>query len=400
MRFVVAGFAGSGKTTLFNAMTGLDVPVGYGGEVRVGTVRVPDPRIDRLTRAYKPKKTVYATINLRDVPGEYGARSQVLSPAALQQIRDQEALCLVLRDFVNPALEDPPDPLGELQAFHAECVLSDLGVVERRLDRARKERADGREIDAFEKMTVALEDGLALRQVPRTELDRRFLKGYGLLTDMPLLAAVNVEEERAADPLDPALAAEIESIGGAAVVMSARVEAEIASLDPEDQADFLADMGLAEPTLARFIRASYALMDLISFFTVGPEEVHAWTIRRGSVARTAAGRIHSDLERGFIRAEVFNVGELDRFRTPQEAKTMGLLRVVDRAYRIDDREALPYCFDLLQNEGLCLGGSSGINVAGAVRLAREHRAGLHRVAVHVYDAGAALAGVAADVRAG
>lgn len=346
MKFVVAGFAGSGKTTLFNAMTGLDAPVGYGGEVRVGTVRVPDPRVDLLSRVYEPKKTVYATINLRDVPGDYGARSQVLSPAAIQQIRDREALCLVLRDFVNPALEGAPDPLGDLQAFHAECVLADLGIVERRLDRARKERADVREIDAFETMTAALEDGRPLRLVPRTQLDRRFLKGYGLLSDLPLLAAVNVEEESAAEPLDGALAEEIRTMGGAAMILSARVEAEISSLEPEDQAEFLEDMGLAEPTLARFIRATYEMMDLISFFTVGPEEVHAWTIRRGTAARAAAGRIHSDMERGFIRAEIIPFEVFAEYGSEAAVKNAGMMRVEGKEYIVSDGDMMLVRFNV------------------------------------------------------
>ena len=250
MRFGLCGFPGSGKTTLFNAMTGLDVPVGYGGEVRVGTVRVPDPRVDFLSRVYSPKKTTHATINLRDVPGEHGGVPQVLSPRSLQEIRDRDALCLVLRDFVNPALEGDPDPPGDLQAFHEECVLADLAVVERRLDRARKERADVREIDAFETMAAALGEGKALRLLSEAELHRGFLKGFGLLSDQPLLAAVNVEEERAGEELDPLLAGEVAGMGGAAMVLSASVEAEIAQLDPEDQAEFLEDMGLAEPVPA------------------------------------------------------------------------------------------------------------------------------------------------------
>ena len=153
------------------------------------------------------------------VPG-----SRVLSPRTLQEIRDREALCLVLRDFLNPALEGDPDPLGDLRAFHDECVLADLAVVERRLERARKERADVREIDAFETMTVALEEGRALRLLSEAELHRGFTKGYGLLTDMPLLCAVNVDEDRAAEELDPGLADEIQAMGGAAMVLSASVE--------------------------------------------------------------------------------------------------------------------------------------------------------------------------------
>ncbi len=346
MRFGLAGFPGSGKTTLFNAMTGLDAPVGYGGEVRVGTVRVPDSRLDFLSRAISPKKTTPATINLRDVPGEHGGTPTVLSPRALQEIRDRNALCLVLRDFPNPALEADPDPLAELRAFHDECVLADLAVAERRLDRARKERADVREIDAFETCAAALEEGRALRLLSAAELHRGFLKGYGLLTDLPLLAAVNVDEERAGEGLPEGLADEIDEMGGAAMVLSASVEAEIAMLDPDDQAEFLEDLGLAEPILARFIRTAYGLLDLISFFTLGNEDVRAWTIRRGTAARTAAGRVHSDMERGFIRAEIIPYEAFARYGSEQAVKEARLMRVEGKEYVVADGDIVRVRFNV------------------------------------------------------
>lgn len=346
MKFGLVGFAGSGKTTLFNAVTGLDAPVGYGGEVRHGAARVPDPRIDALSRIFRPRKTTYATINFRDVPGDHGAGGQVLSPATLQRIRDQEALCLVLRDFANPALTGGPDPMGDLEAFGAECVLADLGIVERRLDRARKERADSREIAAFETMTEALAAGRPLRLLSPAELHRGFLQGYGLLTDLPLLVAVNRDESRVAQPLDAALTERIEAEGAAALVLSAQVEAEIARLEPEDQAAFLEEMGLAEPTLARFVRTAYALMDLISFFTTGEDEVRAWTIRRGAGARAAAGRIHSDLERGFIRAEVIPYPVFAELGSEQAVKDAGLLQVEGKEYVVQDGDIVHVRFNV------------------------------------------------------
>ena len=346
MKFVLAGFGGSGKTTLFNAMTGLDAPVGFGGEVRVGTVRVPDPRVDALSRVHSPRRTTHATINLRDVPGEHGTARRVLSPGALHQIRDAEAICLVLRDFVNPALDGPPDPLAELRAFHDECVLADLGVVERRLDRLRKERAHVQEIGAMETSVGALEEGDPLRLLSPDRLHRAFLKGYGLLTDLPLLVAVNVDEGCAGEPVAPQLAAEVRAMGGAAMTLSAQVEAEIATLDPADQADFLKEMGLAESTLARFIRATYELMDLISFFTVGPEEVRAWTVRRGTGARAAAGRVHSDMERGFIRAEVVPYEVFAAHGSEQAVKDAGLFRVEGQDYVVADGDILRIRFNV------------------------------------------------------
>ena len=310
MKIGLVGFAGSGKTTVFNTMTGLDVPVGFGGGVRLGTVRVPDERIDRLSEVFSPKKTTYAEMSFCDIPGEHGAEKRGLSPRALQQIRDQEALCLVLRDFANPALEGDADPASDLEAFHAECVLADLDIVERRLERARKERADAQEQAAFETMLATLEEERPLRSLPPEQLNRDYLKGYGLLTDRPLLVALNRSEDQAAEPLPQELATRLDDLHAGGIVLSASVEAEIAGLDPEDQAAFLEDLGLAESALTRFIRAAYGLLDLISFFTVGEDEVRAWTVRRGTRAREAAGRIHSDLERGFIRAETIAYDDL------------------------------------------------------------------------------------------
>jgi ribosome-binding ATPase len=346
MKIALVGFAGSGKTTVFNTMTGLDVPVGFGGEVRLGSVRVPDPRIDALSRIFSPKKTTYAEITFVDIPGEHGAEKKGLSRRGLQQIRDQEALCLVLRDFPNPALEGEPDPLSDLEAFHAEAVLADLEVVERRLERARKERSNPAELAAFELMQKTLESERPLRALPADELNRDLLRGYGLLTDRPLLVVLNVSEDRAGEPLPDALAQRIRDIEAAGMVLSASVEAEIASLPAEDQAAFLADLSLSEPALHRFIRAAYGLLDLISFFTVGTDEVRAWTIRRGTRARQAAGRIHSDLERGFIRSEVTPYDVFMRYGSEQAVKDAGMLQLEGKDYVVSDGDILSIRFNV------------------------------------------------------
>jgi len=336
MKIGLVGFAGSGKTTVFNTMTGLNVPVGFGGDVRLGVVKVPDHRIDRLSEIFAPKKTTYAEIRFCDVPGEYGAEKKGLSRAALQQIRDQEALCLVLRDFDNPALNGGPDAAQDLEAFHAECVLADLEIVERRLDRGRREGAGAQELAAFERMKEVLEQERPLRTLSPEELDRGKIKGYGLLTDRPLLVAVNRSEARVCEPLPSRLATRLAEIKAAGLVLSASAEAEIASLGSEDQAAFLDDLGLEEPALTRFIRTAYNLLDLISFFTVGADEVRAWTIKRGTNAREAAGRIHSDLERGFIRAEVIPYEVFMEHGSEQAVKDAGRLQIEGRDYVVSD----------------------------------------------------------------
>ncbi|MGH7469562.1 MAG: redox-regulated ATPase YchF [Longimicrobiales bacterium] len=346
MKIGLVGLAGSGKTTVFNTMTGLDVPVGFGGEVRLGIVRVPDARIDALSRIYSPRKTTFAEMSFCDIPGEHGSEKKGLSTKSLQQIREQDALCLVLRDFSNPALDTEADPRRDLEAFHLECAFADLDLIERRLERARKERASPQEQAACETMKATLEDGRPLRSLSSSELDRGPLRGYGFLTDRPLLVALNRSEQLASQPMPHELAARIEALQAAGLSLSASVEAEIAGLEPAEQSAFLEDLGLSESALTRFIRTAYGLLDLISFFTVGNDEVRAWTIRRGTRARQAAGRIHSDLERGFIRAEVIPYDVFIEYGSEQDVKDAGRLQVEGKDYLVADGDIIHVRFNV------------------------------------------------------
>ncbi len=346
MKIGLVGFAGSGKTTVFNTMTGQDVPVGYGGEVRLGTVRVPDERIKKLSAMFNPRKTIFAEMSFCDIPGEHGAEKKGLSSRGLQQIRDQEALCLVIRDFANPALEGDPDPESDLNAFHHECIFADLELVERKLERARKERADATEISAFETILAALEDEQPIRSIPNEDLDRDLLRGYGLVTDRPLLVALNRGEDKAAEPMPEALATRIEELHAAGLTLSASVEADIAALEPEEQAEFLEDLGLSESALNRFIRTAYGLLDLIAFFTIGEDEVRSWPIPRGYDARKAAGRIHSDLERGFIRAEVMPYDVYMEHGSEAAMKDAGKFQVEGKDYIVADGDIMNIRFNV------------------------------------------------------
>lgn len=336
MKVGLVGFAGSGKTTVFNTLTGLNVPVSFGGEVRLGTVKVPDDRVDALSRVFKPKKTTYAEIVFSDIPGEHGAERKGLSGKALVPIREQDVVCLVLRAFPNPAVEAKADPAAELEAFHAECVLADLAQVERRLDRARKDKPDPLEMAAFQRMKETLEQERPLRSLSPEELNRESLKGYGFLTDRPLLAVLNRSEPEASQPVPEALAARLQDLHAAGLVLSASVEAEIATMSAEDQAAFLAELGLAESARDRFIRTAYGLLDLVSFFTVGEDEVRAWTVKRGTRARQAAGKIHSDLERGFIRAEVIPHSVFLEYGSEAAVHKAGKGRVEGKDYVVAD----------------------------------------------------------------
>ena len=346
MKIGLVGFAGSGKTTVFNAMTGLHAPVGFGGELRIGTVRVPDARIDALSKVFSPKKTTYAEISFSDIPGEHGAERKGLSTKALAQIREQDALCLVLRDFASPAVEGDADPLRDLEAFHIECLFADLEVIERRLDRARREKAAKPEIELLERLKRPLDEGKPLRAIPHSEIDRASLRGYSFLSDHPLLVALNRDESRVREPMPPELAERIATVHSAGLVLSASVEAEIAALEADERAAFLDDLGVSESALARFIRAAYGLLDLISFFTVGQDEVRAWPIRRGTAARQAAGRIHSDLERGFIRAEVIPYATFIAHGSEHAVKTAGLLQIEGKDYVVADADIMHVRFNV------------------------------------------------------
>ena len=221
-----------------------------------------------------------------------------------------------------------------------ECLFADLEVIERRLDRARREKAAKSEIELLERLKQTLDEGKPLRAIPHSEIDRTSLRGYSFLTDRPLLVALNRDESRARAPMPPEIAERIATLQSAGLVLSASVEAEIAALDADERAAFLEDLGVSESALARFIRAAYGLLDLISFFTVGQDEVRAWTIRRGANARTAAGRIHSDLERGFIRADVIPYALFIEYGSEQAVKDAGRLLVAGKDYTVADGDIM------------------------------------------------------------
>ncbi len=346
MKIGLVGFAGSGKTTVFNTLTGMNVPTGFGGEVHLGAVKVPDSRIDKLSGMFNPKKTTYAEIVFSDIPGEHDAESKGLSRKGLAKIRDQEVLCLVLRDFENPAIEGAADPARDLEAFYTECLLADLEIVERRIDRSKKEKLEPLEVAAFELMKSTLDTEMPLRSLPPQALNREFLKGYAMLTDRPLMVVLNRAEDQAAQPLPPAMAERLRKMYAAGLVLSASVEAEIAQMDAADQKDFLKDLGLTESARERFVRTAYGLLDLISFFTVGPDEVRAWPIRRGTKAKQAAGKIHSDLERGFIRAEVMPYEDFIAGGSESALRDSGKLKLEGKDYVVQDGDILNIRFNV------------------------------------------------------
>ena len=336
MKAGLVGFPLSGKTTLFNAITALHKS--GDSHVHLGAIKVPDPRVDQLAAIYKPRKVTYAEIRFADLPGP---RGKAMEGESLRALSDVDALCLVLRGFVAPD-GTAPAPVRELRDFDAELVLADLGVVERRLDRLRKEHAGrtGSEFHELSNLQKHLESGHPLRTMKWTEAEQREMAHFGFLSRRPMLVVLNVAESDAARPLPPELETEVRARGAEGLVLSAAVEAEIADLDPAEQPAFLESIGLREAARDRFIRAAYHLLELASFFTVGEDEVRAWTIHRGDRAPRAAGKIHSDFERGFIRAEVIHYEEFMAAGSEAKARVRGKMRLEGKEYVVRDGDIL------------------------------------------------------------
>jgi ribosome-binding ATPase len=347
----IIGLKFTGKTTLFNVITGLRLPVGQGGvEPHRAMGTVPDPRLDHLSSLYRPRRTTHAQIEWVDVPGfaaDPGFGGQREATRFLEHARRVDALALVVRCFDGGY--GAPDPAGELTTVALELILADLQIVERRLERIQKERRLKGKLEQplepalMERFRRHLEAERPLREVALTPDEARLVAGYTFLTRKPLIAVLNHAEGEAPD------AELVDRAGGdasAVVALCAAVEVELADLDPAEAPDYLAALGVSEPAAHRMIRAAYQALDLDSFFTVGPDECKAWTVPRGSPAPTAAGVIHSDLERGFIRAEVCAYHDLRAAGSHAAAKAAGKVRLEGKGYTVQDGDIIEIRFSV------------------------------------------------------
>jgi GTP-binding protein YchF len=345
MKAGLVGYTQTGKTTLFNALTGQSAQTGAGGRSEnIGTIKVPDNRIDELSSIFKPKKTIYAEVVFVDVPGPRG-KGGGFDGGTLASLREADALVLVLRDFPGPDGASP-DPVRELDDFESELILNDLLVVERRLERLKKENAATAERAALDRCFQALSSEQALRQLDLGPDEERAIASFAFLSRRPVLVVLNTVESDAAAQVPDELVRATRDRGLGVMSACAEIEAEIAALDPHEQKDFLADLGLQEAASARLIRSAYSLLDYVSFFTVGEDEVRAWTVRRGSKAPRAAGRVHSDIERGFIRAEVMKYDDFIQVGSEAKMKTLGKLRVEGKEYVVEDGDIMHFRFNV------------------------------------------------------
>ena len=357
LRAALIGFPSSGKTTLFQLMTSAkDAPRGK-GDVNIGISRVPDDRLDTLTAMYNPRKRVPATVEFTDLIGQARTGAQALVDVAAY--KNADALVHVVRAFRDPAVAHPSgaiDPARDAQAMEDELMLADLGVAERRLERIDKDLKKGRSTELererhlVEQCKAALEEGKPLRTLQLTGDDLKLLRGFQFLSAKPLLLVINLDEddvaevgssvERAAEKTG--LTAFLAHAATKAVALCGKIELEIAQLEKADAAAFLADLGLTESGLDRVIRTSYDLLGYMSFFTVGEDECRAWSIARGTPALLAAGEIHTDISRGFIRAEVVAYDALVSRGTMAVCREHGEVRLEGKEYVVQDGDIINF----------------------------------------------------------
>jgi GTP-binding protein YchF len=356
MRLGIIGLPQSGKTTLFNALTRGTAPTGTSAgkiEVRTAVVDVPDPRVDRLSAMFKPKKTIYAKVTYADIAGLEGSNNKSgISGTLLNQLTQMDGFIHVVRCFED---DNVPHPAGSVDALRdvvnmdSELLLNDQIAVERRLERLAEEKKKGggrdkavieRELQLFERFNAALQEEIPLRNLAVDSEEEKFLSSYGLLTRKPVLVVLNLSEGQSA----PTLVYTHKHTQ--VVALQGKLEMDIAQLPPEEAEAFLAEYGIEEPSLNKMIRLSYDLLGLQSFFTVGPDECRAWTVRRGATAPEAAGVIHSDLQKGFIRAEVMTYHDLTTLGGVPEVKTHGKLRLEGKEYIVLDGDILNIRFNL------------------------------------------------------
>ncbi len=346
MRVGIFGNTGAGKSALFRALAGAGEATAKGLSSGVCTIRVPDDRVDRLSDVFRPKKTTYISLTFEDIDTKEG---ELLPPDALAKIKGVDVLAIVLRGFSDDFHPAPPgglDPVREFRAIESGLTLSDYLIAQKRIERMTKEARRDAEWTTLQKAVASLEREVPLRTLAFSGEGARVLAGFRFVSRTPLLLVLNVgENDLAAEPY-PEMNGVCVDRGIPLIRLSAKVEEEISQLSPSEQADFLREMGISQSARDRLVRGAFDALDNICFMTVGEDEVRAWNIRRGTTALAAAGKVHSDMGKGFIRAEVIGCEDFFRCGSMAKAKSEGMLRLEGKEYVVRDGDILHVRFNI------------------------------------------------------
>jgi len=347
-----------GKTTLFNLLTGARRQTSQfmmsSGQAAQGIMTVPDERVGYLSSKFNPKKTIYAQLELVDIPGiDAEAVTAELRNAFLASIRSVDALIVVIKAFRDPANREQEFALiSDLEQINIELLLSDLDMIEKRILRietGKKKNDCAQELKILRELQEVLGNEKRIDQIELAPEDKESIRGYGLLTEKPMIVVVNIDEQWLASgdyPGSKEFRQYCQDQQLPLIELSAQIENEIRELNPEEQLEFLSDLGIKTSGLSSLARAVYEQLGLISFFTVGEDEVRAWTIEKGMTAKESAGKIHSDLERGFIRAEVISYEDMQREGSLSKLREKGLLRIEGKEYLVQDGDIMSIRFNV------------------------------------------------------
>ncbi len=342
MNIAIIGLGQSGKSTIFRAVTGKD-----SGSEDISIVKVPDERVDKLAEIFKPKKVTYATIEFRDLKIELD-ESGAFSSKTKDKIRGSDALCMVIRNFKNDTVPHPLgsiNPVSDFKELLDELIITDMIQIEKRLERLKKEAKERtQEFITLERLMESLSSGKTLNKIKLTKEDEKLISGFKFLTLKPFIVVINNDENDSLDtkPITEYLTENKYNH----LIVYGKIEEEISKLDPEDQKEFLKDIGMKESIIGRLIKKAYETLDLISFLTVGEDEVKAWTIKRESSAVEAARKIHSDIARGFIRAEVVHYNDFIKYGSYKACRDKGLVRAEGKNYTIKDGDIVNFRFNV------------------------------------------------------